>query len=98
MAAERLFMPFFLPGQAKGLLVVCHEWPCLSIEGEGRNHARFVGRRDIPTKQTLILDSETICSFLDRQRLFFLSQLYPCGQVRDSLTGASCSRVTRFPV
>ena len=29
---------------------------------------------------------------------FFLSQLYPCGQVRDSLTGASCSRVTRFPV
>ncbi len=25
-------MLFLLPGQAKGLFTVCHEWPCLSIE------------------------------------------------------------------
>jgi hypothetical protein len=32
VAASYAEKPLMLPGQAKGLVVVCHEWPCLSIQ------------------------------------------------------------------
>jgi hypothetical protein len=40
VAARRLTLPFLLPGQAKGLVVICHNLFCLSIE-KGRAMQHF---------------------------------------------------------